>query len=97
MPSPVLDFGSFTPTELTNLLTAAKAEYLNRLTTGRVTQGASAAQSYGLTVMSMADLVRLLNGLTAQLGLDNVTVTVSPNFNNTGPTLPSESIFGAFP
>jgi hypothetical protein len=80
MASPVLDVGIYSRTEQQTMLTAAKAEYLKRMT-GRVTQGASAAQSYGMTVMTTDDLIRLMNGLASALGLDNVAVTVSPNFN----------------
>ncbi len=81
MASPVLDLGIYSPTELQNMLTAAKAEYLMRMT-GRVQQGSSAAQSYGMTVMTVDDLVRLMNGLGDALGLSNVTTTVSPNFSH---------------
>lgn len=63
------------------MLTAAKAEYLKRMT-GRVTQGSSAAQSYGMTTMSVDDLIRLMNGIGAALGLDVTLVnTAQPNFN----------------
>lgn len=81
MASPVLDLSIYSPSELQSLLTAAKAEYLKRMT-GRVTQGSSAAQSYGMTTMSVDDLVRLMNGLSAALGLDaSLNVRVQPNFN----------------
>ena len=68
MAIPTLDFGAFSNAELQALLTAAKAEYLRRIT-GRVQTGSSAAQSYGLTIMSVDDLIKLINGLTDQLGL----------------------------
>ncbi len=81
MASPVLDLSIYSPAELASLLAAAKAEYLKRMT-GRVTQGASAAQSYGMTTMTVDDLVRLMNGLAAALGLDDsLNVRVQPNFN----------------
>lgn len=86
--SPVLDLSIYSPTELQSMLTAAKAEYLKRMT-GRVTQGASAAQSYGMTTMSVDDLVRLMNGISAALGLDaSLIVKVQPNFNCVPPGVP---------
>jgi hypothetical protein len=81
MASPVLDIGVYSPTEQQALLTAAKTEYSLRLQTGRVNTGSSAAQSYGLTVLSNDDLVRLINGLAAALNLDSVNARVEPNFN----------------
>lgn len=81
MASPVLDVGVYSPTEQLALLAAAKTEYSLRLQTGRVNTGSSAAQSYGLTVLSNDDLVRLINGLAAALNLDNVNARVEPNFN----------------
>lgn len=92
----VLDFGAYSPTELAALLTAAKAEYIVRLT-GKVQQGSSAAQSYGLTVMTVDDLIRLINGLTTALGLDNSTVVAQPNFNTPRTPAPGSlgSTFGA--
>ena len=86
MANPVLDFGAFSTAEKQTLLTTAKAEYLKRLSQGRVTQGSSAAQSYGLDVMQIGDLIRLINGLTADLGLNTVETRVAPNFNRTGLT-----------
>lgn len=91
MAIPVLDFGSFNVVEKQSLLTAAKAEYVKRLT-GRVSQGSSAAQSYGLTLMEVGDLIRLINGLTADLGLQNVETRVHPNFNLGPPLGPSNPI-----
>lgn len=86
MASPVLDLSIYTPAELQTLLTTAKAEYLRRMSTGRVTQGSSAAQSYGMTVMTLEDLVRLMNGISSFLGLDSGLATrVSPNFNVPNP------------
>ncbi len=84
MASPTIDFGAFSPAELTAMLTAAKAEYLGRITTGRVRQGGSAAQQYAMDIMTVDDLVRLINGLTSALGLSNVTTRVQPNFNPYG-------------
>lgn len=85
MASPVLDLSIYSPSELQTMLTAAKAEYLKRMT-GRVTQGSSAAQSYGMTTMSVDDLVRLMNGISAALGLDaSLNVRVQPNFNTQPP------------
>jgi hypothetical protein len=95
MASPVLDFGAFSPTELQAYLTAAKAEYLLRLTTGRVQQGSSVSQSYGLNVISMDQLTTLINGLSAALGLTSVPDLVQPNFNTRGPCFPLQNTFGA--
>jgi hypothetical protein len=85
MANPVLDFGAFSAPEKQTLLTTAKAEYVKRIT-GRVTQGSSAAQSYGLNLMEVGDLIRLINGLSADLGLNTVETRVAPNFNRTGLT-----------
>lgn len=85
MAAPVLDFGSFSPAQLTTLLSTAQAEYLRRITEGAVTQGSSAAQSFGMTKMSVDDLVRLINGLTTFMGLDTSTVVAQPNFNTQRP------------
>lgn len=95
MAQPVLNFGAFSTTELTAMLAAAKAEYLARITTGRVKGGGSAAQQYQMDIMTVDELVRLLNGLTSALGLDfSDTIRVRPNFNNDG-CLPDTSEFGA--
>lgn len=93
MATPTLNFGAYTPTELAALLTAAKAEYLRALG-GRIQQGSSAAQSYGLTTMTVADLVNLINGLTAELGLDTTNTRVSPNFNTHRGYCPDGTEFG---
>lgn len=87
---PTLNFGSFTPTELTARLTAAKDEYFNRMGTGRVKGGGSSAQNYQVDVMTTEDLIRLINGLTAALGLDmSDTLRARPNFNTSrGPCNP---------
>lgn len=91
----ILNFGAFSVTELNSMLTAAKAEYLGRITTGKVKGGGSAAQQYQMDVMTIDELVRLLNGLTGALGLDFAdTIRVRPNFNDRG-CLPSSSTFGA--
>lgn len=75
-----LDFGVFSSAEKQALLTAAKAEYLQRMT-GRITSASSANQSYGFTQMTVDELTRLINGLTADLGLQTVNARVRPNFN----------------
>lgn len=94
MAASVLDFGAFSQAELQSLLTAAKAEYLRALT-GRMQQGSSAAQSYGLLVMSVDELSRLINGLTSALGLDNTQTRAAPNFNHTGRRgIPEAGYFG---
>jgi len=94
MATPTLDFGAFSPSELQALLTAAKAEFLVRIT-GRVQQGSSAAQSYGLQFMTVDDLTRLINGVTMALGLDAVETRVTPNFNSTAYTPPGASGYWA--
>lgn len=78
--SQTLDFGAYSTAEMQSLLTAAKAEYLRRIT-GRVASGSSAAQSYSFTQMTIDDLVNLINGLTEALGLSTVNARVRPNFN----------------
>lgn len=96
MGSPVLDFGAFSPAELQQYLTAAKAEYLLRMSTGRVQQGSSVSQSYGLNVITMDQLTSLINGLTDALGLSTTTVRVQPNFNTSGGPGPQyPNYFGA--
>ena len=90
MAIPILEFGSFTGAEKQTLLTAAKMEYLKRIT-GRVSQGSSAAQSYGLNMMEVGDLIRLINGLTVELGLPMPETRVRPVFNHgpvNGPSNP---------
>lgn len=79
--APILDPSIYSAAEQQTMLDAAKAEYLKRMT-GRVTQGSSAAQSYGMTTMSVDDLVRLMNALASALGLDARLVTrAQPDFS----------------
>jgi hypothetical protein len=94
--SAVLNLGAFTPTELTALLTAAKAAYLSLITTGQVTGGGSLAQQYQMQRMSADDLIRLMNALTTELGLDSDTLTVRPDFNSAR-CQPFDNTFGAHP
>lgn len=80
---PTLNFGAFTTAELTAWLTAAKAEYLNRMGTGRVKGGGSSAQNYQMELVTTEDLIRLINGLSAALGLDmSETIRARPDFNS---------------
>lgn len=95
MANATLNLGIYTPTELQALLVAAKAEYL-RFLGGRVQQGSSAAQSYGLTQMDGDALIRLLNALGDELNLDQPNLRVSPNFNTHRCGLPNQSAFGAW-
>jgi signal transduction histidine kinase len=97
MAIPVLDTGAFSNAELQTMLTTAKAEYLRRISDGAVTQGSSAAQSFGMTKMTVDDLVRLINSLTTTLGLDTAQVLVQPNFNTQRPPAPGcfDGTFGA--
>lgn len=95
MATPVLDLSIYTPAELQTMLTTAKAEYLRRMTDGSVVQGSSAAQSYGMTKMTVDDLVRLMNGISSALGLDaGLATRAAPNFNTRNP--PSPLPFGAW-
>lgn len=80
MPAAALDFGAFSLAEKQALLTAAKSEILTRLT-GRVQNGSSAAQSFGMTLMSQADLTFLINALTVELGYAQPEIRVAPNFS----------------
>lgn len=80
MASPALDFGSFSTAEKQALLTAAKAEVLTRIT-GRVQNGSSSAQSFGMNLMSQADLTLLVNALTVELGYPQPELRVAPNFS----------------
>jgi len=79
----VLNLSAFSVNELNTLLTAAKAEILTRLT-GRVQTGSSTGQSFGMNLYSTDELNRLVNSLTAALGLDTQETRVRPNFNHTG-------------
>ena len=93
MANPVLDVGIYSPTEQQTLLGLIKTELQLRMTTGRVSQGSSAAQSYGLNVMETADLIRWANSLGAALNLDSVETRVQPNFNpGPSPVLPQETV-----
>lgn len=96
MADSVLNLGAFTATEQQDMLTAAKAEYIFRMTTGKVRSGSSAAQQYSMDVMSLNQLIDLINSLTTQLGLDSDTLTVAPNFNtNWASPVPGQT-FGAY-
>ena len=90
--TPVLNLAGYTTAELTALLTAAKAAMLAKIT-GVVQQGSSSAQSYSLQLMSVDELTRLINALTDQLGYEDPTVRVEPNFNTTGQPFPSSTTF----
>jgi hypothetical protein len=79
-----LDFGAFSTSEKQALLTAAKAEVLTRVT-GRVQNGSSSAQSFGMTLMTMEDLTLLINALTVELGFQQPEIRVAPNFNGCQP------------
>jgi hypothetical protein len=60
-----------------------------------VRSGGSAAQQYGMDIMTVEDLTQLLNGLTSALGLDfSDTLRIRPNFNQPG-CLPDGTTFGA--
>lgn len=95
MANAVLNLGAFSPSELTSMLTAAKAEYILRITTGRVRGGGSAGQQYQMDTMSIDQLVQLMNALTTELGLDNDTLSIRPDFNNTRLPVGDGSAFGS--
>lgn len=81
---PVLNLSAFTSSELSALLTAAKAEVLVRLSGGRVQQGSSTGQSYSMNLYTVEQLNALINSLTATLGLDTEETRVRPNFSGCG-------------
>ena len=83
--SSVLNLSAFSPDELSALLTAAKAEILVRLT-GRISSGSSTGQQYAMALYSTDELNRLVNSLTATLGLDVQETRVRPNFSYGGST-----------
>ena len=78
--TPALDFGAFSVADKQALLAAAKAEVLTRMT-GRVANGSSAAQSFGMTQMTYGELVFLVNALTVELGYPQPETRVAPNFS----------------
>lgn len=80
MATPVLNPSAYSVAEQQALLTAAKAAYLEKIT-GQVQSGGSAAQNYSMMLMTVEDLIRLINSLTLALGLDNTVNQVTPNFN----------------
>lgn len=75
-----LDLGSFSSAEKTALLTAAKAELLRRAGLGSISNGTSAAQSFGMEKYSEDGLISLINALTVELGYTQPEVRVMPNF-----------------
>ncbi len=77
----VLNLSIFSSAEKQQLLTAVKAEILVRIT-GRVQNGSSTGQSFGVELYSSDALNRLANALTADLGLDTQMQFVRPNFNH---------------
>lgn len=79
--APVLDFGAFSQAEKQALLTAAKNEILLRIGKGRVQNGSSIGQQYGMTQMTVAELTNLINGLTVELGFQQPEIRVAPNFS----------------
>lgn len=83
-----LDVGSFTTAEKNALLAAAKAELLRRAGLGSVQTGASTGQSASMTKMTEDGLVRLINSLTADLGFEQPTTQVAPNFSGRSASWP---------
>lgn len=77
----VLDFGSFTQSEKTTLLAAAKAEMLRRAGLGSVNNGSSAAQNFGMMKMSEDGLITMINALSIELGYPQPETRVQPNFS----------------
>ena len=78
-----LNLSAFSNSELTALLTAAKAEVLVRIT-GRVDSGTSTGQNFHMNQKSDAQLTQLINALTAALGLDTEETRVRPCFSRQG-------------
>ena len=76
---PIPNFSAFSSTELNAMLGAAKAAWLQRIT-GAVQSGSSAAQSYGMHLLSDAALIATINSLTDILGLDTQITMMQPNF-----------------
>lgn len=79
----VPNLSSFSASELTSMLTAVKAEILVRIT-GRVQQGSSTQQSFGVNMMDTDALYRLNNALVDMLGLDAQETRVRPCFSREG-------------
>lgn len=79
-----LDFGAFTGPEKQQLLAAAKSELLRRTGMGSVTSSTSSAQSFMMSKMSEDALIKLINGLTADLGYQQPEVRVRPIFSRAG-------------
>lgn len=77
------NLSAFSPGELSAMLTAVKAEILTRLT-GRVSSGNSTQQGFVVTMYTTDELNRLLNALTAALGLDAQETRVRPCFSQQG-------------
>jgi len=77
---PIVNFSSFSSAQLNAMLSAAQAALLQRMT-GQVQSGSSAAQSYGMHMMSDAALIGIINSLTDILGLDTQQTMMQPNFN----------------
>lgn len=75
-----LDFGGFSAAEKTALFTAAKAELLRRAGVGSVQSGASSAQNFTMAKMTMDELTRLINALSAELGYPEAENRVLANF-----------------
>lgn len=96
MADSVLNLGAFTATEQADMLAAAKTEYLYRMTTGKVRSGSSAAQQYSMDVMSLNQLIDLINSLTTELGLDSDTLRIAPNFNTNNQAPVAGQTFGAY-
>lgn len=76
-----LDFGAFSSAEKQALLTAAKAELLRRTGAGSVVNGSSSAQSFAMQKYSEDGLIKLINGLTQDLGYQQPEVRVRPIFS----------------
>lgn len=79
----IVNLSAFSATELNQLLVAAKAALLAKIT-GQVQSGSSTGQSYQMELLDPDQLSRLINAITAQLGLDNQETRVRPNFTGVG-------------
>lgn len=88
---PIANLSGLSQSALQSWYTAATTELMLRSGTGRVQSGSSAAQSYGLHVMSDATLIALINTLADYLGYTEPMAVMQPNFNSYGP--PGDTIY----
>lgn len=88
--TPIANLSGLPAAQLQAWYTTATTELLLRTTTGRVQSGSSAAQSYGMHVMSDQALIGLINKLADLLGFTEPMAVMRPNFSCSGPPPNSE-------